>query len=407
MPNETKNEPSVPDQSASNDSLSRKTVDPPIHDPAESLHLNKIEKAFMESDGVLSGPVEEPANHSSQISKPKPRTGKRRRITIASLVVSSFITLLGGGWLVYALYQNPDNVVTGAIAKAFSSESFMTSGSLSVGGQLQANFETQFSHKDGYDGNVELSIDTSGDRAAKVTAQVAGQIDSDAYFRIKNIEMVLNGLLEPYSALSESNQLIGEIIDSYKAQFQPIIDGLDGKWIKYGTTEIRKTNEAQATAFECTQDVMKGLGGDTGQLLELGIIYQKNRIILSKESLGVVDGNSGYVVYIDQKAVKKFNEAFQATKFAKDLGACSKSGKDVVGLDEDLGKDTSEMVIQVWVDQWTHQLKKVIIQDEKSDLSIKISFIFDAPVSVTTPSESVPYNEVYSEVNSLLKIFSF
>lgn len=404
MPDEIKNEPVIPDINTSDDSLGHKTVAPLIHNPAESFHLNKIEKAFMESDGVISGSVEESVNHPVQISKPKSHAGKRKRI-ITSLVLSSFITLFGGGWLVYAIYQNPDNVVTSAIAKAFSSESILTVGSLSQGSQLRTDFKTQFSHKDGYDGFVELSIDPSGDEATKVIAQVAGQVDGDAYFRIKNIETVLNGLLEPYSALGQSNQLIGTIIDSYKAQFQPIIDGLDGKWVKYGTAEIRKTNEAQATAFECTQDAVKGLSGDTGQLLELGVIYQKNRIILSKESLGVVDGNSGYVVYIDQKAVKKFNEAFKTTKLSKDLRACSKNGKDTYGLDEDLSKNTSEMVIQVWVDQWTHQLKKVIIQDEKNDLSVKIDFVFDAPVSVTTPGETVPYDEVYSEVNSLLKIF--
>ncbi len=386
----------MPDKQKKTQSQSKKSAESPI--------LNKIEAALRESDhlGLVSS-KETPSDSTQAGGTEKFQLKRKQRIVISS-VIAVFVTLFGGGWLAYALYQEPNNVVTSAIAQTFSSKSFLTTGVASYGSQTQVKFDTQFSHKDGYGGSAEFSVGTTGDgENTKVIAEVTGKPSDDTYFRIKNLEAILDALLGPYASLSKSNQLLATLFDTYKKTFQPIINGIDNKWVQYGTSEIRKFDEARAVAFECAQDVLWGVDDDTGQLLELGLMYQNNRVVIVKESLGIVDGNLVYVVGVDKKAFKQFNKAFKTSRLYKDLRSCS---KDIDKVFDTFQNDitTSKTSVQMWVDQWSHQLKRIYVENEEDEFSMDINFVFDKPVKITLPDESISYSKVADEVDSLMGI---
>ncbi len=375
-----------------------------VKNPVESPKLNKIETALRESDSMEFVSAKEKSTDIVQTEVAENPKIKRKQQIIVSSIVAAFVVLLGGGWLAYALYQDPNNAVTSAIAQTFSSKSFSTTGTMSYGSQVRAKFDTQFSRTDGYSGFAEFSAGNTGSKeSTKVVAEVVGEPNEDTYFRIKNLGTMLDVLLEPYAAIGKSNQIIGVLLDTYRVQFQPIINGIDNKWIKYGVSEIRKINEARAIAFECMQDVVWGVGDDTGQLIELGLLYQNNRFVVVKESLGIIDGNLGYLVGVNKKDLNRFSEAFKTSKLYKDIRACSKDVDELFGAFED-DIAVSKMSVQVWVDQWSHQLEKIHIEDEENEFSIDIKFSFDKSVKIDLPKESTSYSKVAPEIDSLMGI---
>lgn len=337
--------------------------------------------------------------------------GKKRRYVLVGTIVSAVIVVLGGAWAAFALwYQNPDNAVTGAIAKSLTAKTMGASGTMVYGGQIGGKFEITYGYKEGLKSKGEIGIgtDESG-QSVVVKTDVVGESDGDMYFKIENLDELIGTFIQQ-SALAF--RMLGvpdtEIQSQQKklvSVFDPVVKNLDERWVMFGASEIRRFNKESAREYECIFNALEDIGSNPARLTDVGVAYFNNRVISVKESLGVKDGNSGYVIDINQDATKRFANALRETQFFKDLNKCSNGTIAAEDLDTSkVGKSgsSSKLRTEVWIDYWTHQLKQIKISDSKGLIEMDMKFTFDKPLDVTIPKDFVQYGDVAQEMNSLL-----
>ncbi len=351
---------------------------------------------------------------SQMLHSMKPQQKKSHKKLIAIIAGSLTAVLLLSSVAVYAFwYQNPDNVVTDAMSKLITSESVTAEGTISYGGQINVSFTSGFSYDKGFSGTGEASVGlAAANQNNSIEFEYNGDTDGDVYFRFSGLEELVGTLSAQssialrFAGLSEGQ--IRQQLDKLESLYQPAVDSIDDIWVLYGESEIRKYNEIEAREYECVFETLQKIGSDPASITDVGLAYYENRVVKVKDSLGVQNGNSGYVVEIDDDAAKKFSSSVQDTQLFKDLRSCSGNtiNGDEINLRSDDKTDAEKLKIELWIDQWFHQLRHMNISDESGQLNIKINFSYDRPVNVKVPSDFTPFSDIKKELEGLLSFLT-
>lgn len=346
-----------------------------------------------------------------QSIKPEDKNKKKRKIIIGT-IISVAVVILGGSWSAFALwYQNPDNAVTDAIAKSLTAKTIGVSGGFIYNGQIGSKFDVMYGYNDGFSGKVEIGVgtDESG-QSVVVNTDIVGESDGDMYFKLDNIDKLISTIMQQTTLalrmFGVPDTKIKEQQDKFETFISPMAKKINGKWILYGASEIRKFNKKDARVYECTFKILEDIGHNPAKLADIGVVYFQNRVFVVKESLGVKDGKSGYVVKVDQDAAKRFFDALKNTQPYKDLDKCTNgalteqaSKTSALGT---LQKKVPEVEFEIWIDYWTHHLRQVKLSDDKGSMEMDIKFSFDRPVEGQIPNDFVLYEDVAQDMNSLM-----
>ncbi len=361
---------------------------------------------------------------SKKIKKNPPKKG-----VIAAVLAVALVLFVGSGYAVYALwYQNPEKVVIDSMVSAVLAKTAKTSGNVTI----EYNdfvFAVQFDGEGGSnEGNSGSGLLTIKNKKLATDIEIKGRAviakNGDVYFKVNDLKKVYSNALTAIvgsqvemikkQGQTLTNDQAASIRQAYDSLLGSVITKIGEKWIKFSVDDIRSVNPKISKEYTCIQDTVKQVTEDKKLLDEVAAIYAKNKFLVIKENLGVRDGSVGYMVDIDKEIGKTFNDAFKETVLYKKLSECSsnlieylESGLGELGSNDNNTTSSKARKIQVWANQWSHQLtqfKAVSMMSNNKDsgkfaVNIDIRPQINAPVTVTIPKDTVPFKEITSSLS--------
>lgn len=331
---------------------------------------------------------------------PAPAVKSKKKWLVPVIAVGAVVLLSGSASAYYfGVYDKPENVLLDAFnnlstAKAVQSNSVLT---------LNKSVSPDLSVKD-----VKLNTDSVGRQSGMVDATldmeykgkaialngkaIVSLADSAAYFQANNIKQAIQAVLDAEGATS---QVPAGYFDS--------LDTLQGQWVKVTVADIKKNNESAGKDLECAVNVLNKHSNDTNAaMLD---VYKKNPFVVIKQDMGVKAGDHGYVLDVDQTKAKAFGNAMKDTALYKDMQACNfDNSTDMTPSTPSTGTETTTYT--VWVDQWSHQLKKVEMNGTSSSAGESFSYngtmnvAYDPSVKVAAPNGAISVDEFMKRYNA-------
>ncbi|HEX7483674.1 MAG TPA: hypothetical protein VF281_00830 [Candidatus Saccharimonadales bacterium] len=292
--------------------------------------------------------------------------------------------------LIYSYwYQNPKKVVSDGIMNALNAQSVAYKGSYvaKAGSDITVEFNGGAAIKGG-NADLKLTIVSLG---KKYTLDGSGLLNDkgDIYFKVKNIDELVQNYRKAVPATSQP-------------LFDKIVAKINDKWIKISSEDLKSYSLEVATAQRCIGETFKKAQGDSKLKSEVVDIYKKYPFIVIDKSLGSKDGSLGYLMNIDQTKAHSFSIAFQKTTIYKILRACDKNFSLNVGESASGQKMNQNTPVELWVNNWTHHITKIVASDKQKTTSLTVVPRFNQPVNVVTPTDATTLEQLQKDVQELL-----
>lgn len=313
--------------------------------------------------------------------------------------------LVAGILLYFFWYQNPDKVVTDGIRNALTARSVDLNGVATIESRPMRLTFAVATKSSGESGSLSIDIkarmlegSTKGHEFT-VKADSAVIKDGTLYVKVANLKVVVDAFI---ASVVDSQQRVPDASNSearaqarqqLAAMVDPVVKRLDNRWIKLTPGEL-----TAAGGDQCLADVLTTLRREDSNSKELADIYQNNKFITVDEKLGIKNNSQGYRLNYDRDAATKFVQAAKSTKFAQKLEKCN------VTLSKFRGDDIQgPKSFELWIDQWTHQITRIVINDKTDDRELKIDATtkFNIPVLVDTPQNAISLQELQQDGGNL------
>lgn len=362
---------------------------PPPNPPSRPLGAQRPDRTVPYPFAANTEDVSQPP--VAETTSPLPQPKKNMRLLIGLILTA--LAILGLG-LTYAYwYQNPNKVVSDALINAINAKSLTYTGTATNAGATKTDITFDGGgSSEGGTLNAKLVFDTQAKKYSLAGEAVVNK-SGDLYFKVKDIDELVNNYR---SAIPVNSQKL----------FDQVIAKVNDKWIKISSDDLKNYNADIAKVQKCTTEAMKKIQDDKTVKSELTTIYKKHPFITIDKSLGSKDGSLGYTLSASSDTSKAFAKEYKNTSLYKTLVECDSS---FTIKDDDLFKDTktsdNTTKVDVWVDQWTHRISKVALNDNtKSGASdIVIEPKFNQPVTITTPKDTTTLEQLQKDVQQLLQ----
>lgn len=338
---------------------------------------------------------------SNMTQPPKKNVGKIVGI-VAGVV--ALVLLVVAVILYFVWWQNPQKVVTDSVVNLFHTEKTIVTGKITASSpdmKMDIDIKSNNNVKDA-DAEVNINIKPKGftsDLKLKLNG-VYGE-DGSAYVKAdglrKAAEAAIEMYISQYATQSEGagSEVTPDMIAQAKAQmmqmFNPFIDKVEGKWLKFSASELSESEESK-----CVLDTMKEIKSNKQYQKELSDVYRANQFIVIKDvPVPAKNGATGFEIDIDnaesKAKAKEFSKAVEQTEFAKKLKACDKNSS--TQKDEDDTKDetdkesTTKTTLRIWVDSWSHQLKSVEVKSTDEKDKSDMTAVFDLQPGQSNPAQ--------------------
>jgi hypothetical protein len=386
------NTPPVADQApAANGFFSAGTPDAP-------QSTDSLQPAVAAAGAVIgSGPV--------VAGGPASTPPKKKKGLIIGIVVAGALALLGGGGaLAYNVwYQNPDKVIGDALVNTLTAKSLSATGSLDL--------KTD-------DSTITIKVDAKG---KENTAEVAVDFNvksSTTEFAVKGA-----GILSPEGDLYVKVENAQELIDSYlsafmgasadTSAFDGLIQKVNNNWVKISKDDLGTVSEEVEKTQACYQDLAKQLSENKAWSDQLSSLYKSNIFIVVKEKLGAKSvngtGSLGYLLDFDKAKAASFATGLADTDFGKGIKECDDSidFAEVAKSLTEAEEDTSTARIEAWVSRFGHEFTELRYSDnnDSGDGVMVLNPTFNKEVTITTPSESVSFQELQTELEAAMTAY--
>jgi hypothetical protein len=358
------------------------------------VDLSSSMASEMQDTSVPSGaPVTPP------VTAMKPKKSKKKFI-IAGVIVLVLALLGGGGALAYTMYQNPQKVITDAIMSAVNAKTATYKGTINVDStDVKASVTLtakQAASAGSFDAQVAV---TTGGKDYSLTGDGVFSTTGDLYVKLTKLDSITAAIT------SLANAQLGTTGDS-TALVQKLVGKVDGTWIKISSDDLKSYSDTAATAQSCLSTALDKYKNDSSATKEITDLYQKHPFIAVDKDLGIQNGSVGYSLKTDKTAATAFVDGLKSTKIYTALHDCDSSlTLDAGALTSDTGTATGS--IELWANQWTHQLTKLVLSETSDGTSLKstIEPTFNptpAP-TVDTPSSSTTLTQLVSDLTSTLQ----
>ena len=348
------------------------------------------------------------AANSQPFAQPK---SSKKGIIIGSIIAAvAAVGLIGGGVGAYVWYQNPDKVLDDALVHALTNRKSTydtkmdISGTGSSEGSMSANYQSTTDGKKSVL-TYDVSADISGAKV-KLDGGAYYEVGGDYYLKVNGI----NKLLDEYMAAQgvSRNEMPASVVD--------IINKVDNKWISISEDDLKDLTNGDDEAVkikQCFDKTATNMERDSSYIREVATLYQKNRFILVDKSLGTRDGAVGYELKGDESRAKDFVKGLKDTKIVREYRDCLPSGQraDFDKIFEDTSsrsaESSSSAKLEVWIDQWSHQLRSAKVTDSSSSVKTTIEMTvkpFDAS-KLVKPQEDTTARELKDDVEKLMQSY--
>lgn len=394
-----------------------------------------------------SQPVpEQPAAPAMQPTQPQPQyqphmtpralrtqPAKKSRLGLILGLVGGGIALLAliaGVLLYFFWYQNPHKVVTDGVANlvsarhaSYSMGGDITPSSTSTSGPSKVTYRVNLQHTNqAAGGNGEVTMDLP--QVGEMTVKADIYMDREAtYFRVngvkkiyeKYVDAMIDQSMKRYSSSSmtdeEKDTARSKMREQYAKQALPIIEKIDGKWVKMTQDDMRKMSPNRTTTQQCT-DAINAMY-DTKARNEIAAVLRKHGDVFTVEKLNKPALDNGAVGY---KVTVASPSSHEARSLSRDLGntrvgellrRCSDATSTRVTTRQNgrtikterrsaiSGPDLSQTDLELWVSPFSHDVKRIVMkptsQSSQQPVTINVN---DTKVDLRKPSESIPYSEL-------------
>ena len=394
-----------------------------------------------------SQPVpEQPAAPAMQPTQPQPQyqpqmapravsaqPAKKSRLGLILGLVGGGIALLAliaGVLLYFFWYQNPHKVVTDGVANlvsarhaSYSMGGDITPSSTSTSGPSKVTYRVNLQHTNqAAGGNGEVTMDIP--QVGEMTVKADIYMDREAtYFRVngikkiyeKYVDAMIDQAMKRYSTSSmtdeEKDTARSKMREQYAKQALPIIEKIDGKWVKMTQDDMRKMSPNRTTTQQCT-DAINAMY-DTKARNEIAAVLRKHGDVFTVEKLNKPALDNGAVGY---KVTVASPSSHEARSLSRDLGntrvgellrRCSDATSTRVTTRQNSrtiktercsaisGPDLSQTDLELWVSPFSHDVKRIVMkptsQSSQQPVTINVN---DTKVDLRKPSDSIPYSEL-------------
>lgn len=328
-----------------------------------------------------------------------PKKSKKKLVIVLAAIVAVLLIVFGGAWAAYALWYNtPDNAVSDAFSKALSAKSGSMTGTLTMnadGSTVKAEISSASNEAKQTSATVVLTIGGSGGEY-KLTGNFVGTPDT-LYVKLQDLRSTISQALgSEYSAM----------IDQF---YGGLINKIDGKWVVLKSSDLATLTGGSVSSAEtqCFENEIAKLQSDSATRDELIATYKNNPLFVVESKGSDSDGNRYSLTPVSDDKAKAFANAVVETKFFKALDDCSKDDLKKSFIDstnESTSDDTvADATFNVWVDGWTHELKKVAMsaKDDDGELNGEFKPVFNNNPSVTVPTGETTFDDLKSELESI------
>lgn len=342
---------------------------------------------------------------------------RSERNRLLTLIISIFAALLifgGGSFALYYWYQNPQKVLTDALAYMINAESLDSSGVITIASasaDLTINLESQFDS-----GSMRqaatVDIRPKGGQAEQFGfLTFDGEVMYDSfeeriYLRLSGLSPVYESLIDNYietraaESIAEGEQISdGNIADSkqkMKSLYAPIIKEFDDQWITIPASEIEETVDPDG-GEACSIDSLRAAFRDQAVI----DAFRKHQFLVVRDHLGSAGGSVGYLVGLDHSEVSAFADAVSDTELGRSLESCG------VNLDEatiESGATNEDIRFELWADKWSHVPTRIVVVGPggDNDFTMDIKTEFDADLDIEAPTDAKTFDQIQADLESLI-----
>lgn len=327
----------------------------------------------------------------------KPKKSKKK-VVIVGIIVLAIALLGGGGVFAYTMYQNPQKVITDAIMSAVTAKTATYSGTVSINATDVKASVILAGKQSAIAGSINAQVTvTTGGKEYSLTGDGVITSTGDLYVKLTKLDSISAALT------SLANAQLGTTGDS-TALVQKLVGKVDGTWVKVSSSDLKSYSDTAASAQTCTTTALDKFKNDSSATKEITDLYQKHPFIAVDKNLGVVNGSVGYALKADKTATTAFIDGLKSTKIYTTLHDCDSTFTlDSSALTADTGTATGS--VELWANQWTHQLTKVVLADTSSGSTINATIepAFNQPVTIDTPTGSTTLTQLVSDLTSTLQ----
>ena len=355
----------------------------PVETPAAD-----VTSTSLEATGEPTGTT------TPQLPVKKSKKGLIIGLAIAAVVV---LGLVSAG-LVYALvYNNPENAVVDAFSKSMTAKSGSVTGSATIKTQ-DTSFKLDLaalSNEAGQNSaDVTATITASG-KDYVVKGHLAGT-KNEYFIKVDDLRSLIKGALG------------AEYADAIDAYYGSLIDKIDGKWVVIKQSDLDELSSGSVSSKEsqCVQDEIAKLQTDASLRNEVTDVYKKNPLFVVTSKGSDADGNHYSLAPVGDDKAKNFINALVETKFFKALDDCTSSDLKKEATDSSSSSTSSSKAtgtLEVWVDGWSHNLKKfqLNIKDSETELTSEFKTTFNNNPAVTLPKGETTVDDLKSEIQKI------
>jgi len=344
------------------------------------------------------------------IAPKKKRTGLIVGIVLGSLAL---ILIVAAVLLYFLWWQNPKKMVTDSVVNLINTKQIMTDGKMTISSP-DVKLVMEFSqNSDGEKANSDITIkirpkDLDEDLVLKFNGVYAE--DGTIYVKADGIKEIIDKAIDEYTAQASSEYSGGEAdpsIDEFKAELEelidPIVDRIDGEWLKISRQDMVEDNEAAKCMLEMVDD-LKNKESYRKEIIE---IYKENDFLIVKDGVPSKNGATGFEIDVDKDKVRDFGKALERTEAVKRYKSCS--GIQDFPSDNNTSNSSNEVKpdLLIWVDPWSHQLKsvemKVADSRQRMDFNLEYNLEPNKSKKVDIPSNARSAKEVYEEIEKIIK----
>lgn len=385
-------------------------------DSSTELHGHDIETNDSYDDVTHIGASAMTPDHTPRPWFPLGQQSNRnKKLFVIGVVVAIFVALVGG-WFTYALWQqSPDEILTDAITNAVSSDTATFEGStLHIAGDqsMRVAFSGKFGHKEGVSAQAKMALETNGIKI-DIDADGVHMPNTDNYVRIKDAEKLYGSfddvLAGGSDVRSRGYSIVKEFLDT---AVKSTVEKVDNKWIAFSVNDVKTINAQLAEQYGCTQNTLKKIREDTGQLIEVGAVYRNNTFLKVKKNLGDFGNYFRFEVGVENDKLSDFEESLKGTKFYKELQACWPTSNNPIDFDFLRSKDAHSVKGEVWIDQSSrefHTLNFETVTEKngaKGTMKFALTTAFNQPVEIKAPKEDViTFDEAFADITKYLNGF--
>ena len=330
---------------------------------------------------------------------------KSKKGLIIGLIVSGIVLLsLTVAGIVYAtVYNNPENAVIDAFSKAFAAKSGTVEGSAGFKMQdfsLKLDIKSAANEAKQSSASVKTVLNTRG-KDYTLTSSLVGT-NEEVYVKIDDLRAVIRGVLG------------AEYMDMVDDHYGSLIGKIDGKWVVIRQSDLSELTEGSVSDKEtqCVQDEFAKLRADASARDEMTSVYRKNPLFIVESKGSDNNGNRYKLTPVSNDKARDFFKAVVETKFFKAIDDCTSTDmrKELIdGLSTGTPSDNAKnATFEVWVDGWSHELKKVSlnIKDEQGELTSEFNTRFNNNPSVTIPKADTTINDLRNEIKDIQRQLS-